>query len=52
MDKLIADRTGISAKIADEAVSCVARGTGKALEWVQFLDSGIVEDNITKKYRG
>ncbi len=51
LDKLIADRTGIQALVANEPVSCVARGTGKALEWVQFLQSNIVEDNSTKKYR-
>ncbi|MDR7856935.1 rod shape-determining protein MreB [Tissierella sp.] len=51
LDKLIADRTGIQAVVANEPVSCVARGTGKALDWVQFLDSTIVEDNSIKKYR-
>lgn len=51
MDKLIADRTGIATKIADEAVSCVAIGTGKSLEWVEFLDNNIVEANTVKRYR-
>lgn len=51
MDKLIADRTGITTKIADEAVSCVAIGTGKSLEWVEFLDKNIVEANTAKRYR-
>lgn len=51
MDKLIADRTGITTKIADEAVSCVAIGTGKSLEWVEFLDKNIVEANTVKRYR-
>ncbi len=52
MDKLITEKTGIPVYIANEPVSCVARGTGKALEWVQYLDNNIVEDNTTKKYRG
>ncbi|CAK7049690.1 rod shape-determining protein [Tissierella carlieri] len=52
MDKLITEKTGISVHVANEPISCVARGTGKALEWVQYLDSNIVEDNTTKKYRG
>jgi rod shape-determining protein MreB len=51
MDKLITDRTGIQAVVANEPVSCVARGTGKALDWVQFLDSNIVEDKSIKRYR-
>ncbi|MBQ6554841.1 MAG: rod shape-determining protein MreB [Firmicutes bacterium] len=33
MDKLIKERTGINAVIADEAVSCVAIGTGKYIEY-------------------
>lgn len=31
LDKLIAKRTGISVYIADDAISCVAKGTGEAL---------------------
>ncbi len=31
-DKLIEEKTGISVMIAEESVSCVAIGTGKALE--------------------
>ena len=31
-DKLIQDQTGIPVMIAEESVSCVAIGTGKALE--------------------
>ena len=52
MDKLITEKTGIPVHVANEPISCVARGTGKALEWVQYLDSNIVEDNTIKKYRG
>ncbi|MBO5560517.1 MAG: rod shape-determining protein MreB [Firmicutes bacterium] len=33
MDKLIKEKTGINAVIADEAVSCVAIGTGKYIEY-------------------
>lgn len=51
MDRLITEKTGIPVHIANEPVSCVARGTGKALEWVQYLDNNIVEGNTTKKYR-
>lgn len=52
LDKLISEKTGITVKIANEPISCVARGTGKALEWVQFLDTNIVDDNKSKKYKG
>ncbi len=52
MDKLITEKTGIPVHVANEPISCVARGTGKALEWVQYFDNNIVEDNTTKKYRG
>lgn len=31
-DKLIQDRTKIAVYVAEDAVSCVARGTGRALE--------------------
>ncbi|MSU00152.1 rod shape-determining protein MreB [Tissierella pigra] len=50
LDKLISERTGIPVHIADEPVSSVARGTGKALEWIQYLDSNVVEASTPKKY--
>ena len=33
LDKLIKQETGINAVIADEAISCVAIGTGKYIEY-------------------
>ena len=36
-DKLIQERTGINVMIAEESVSCVALGTGKALDNVDML---------------
>ena len=38
LDKLIEQHTGITAMIAEESVSCVALGTGKALENVDMLE--------------
>lgn len=38
LDKLISKRTGIEVKIAHDPISCVARGTGKSLKWIDFLD--------------
>lgn len=40
LDKLIEERTGISTMIAEDAVSCVAMGTGKALDHIDLLETG------------
>lgn len=37
LDKLVSNHTGIPVKIADDAVSCVAKGTGIALESLSSL---------------
>ena len=36
-DKMISARVGIYVYVADDAISCVARGTGKALEYIDTL---------------
>ncbi|MEM9243813.1 MAG: rod shape-determining protein [Pseudomonadota bacterium] len=36
-DRLIAEETGLSATVADDALSCVARGGGQALEMIDKL---------------
>lgn len=38
LDKLIEKRTGIPVYIAEDAVSCVAKGTGKALDSLHILE--------------
>ncbi|AEV67055.1 rod shape-determining protein [Acetivibrio clariflavus] len=38
LDKLIQEKTGINVIVADDAVSCVALGTGKALENIEVLE--------------
>ena len=38
LDKLLQERTGINVMIAEDAVSCVALGTGKALDNLDNLD--------------
>lgn len=38
MDKLLQERTGINVIIAEDAVSCVALGTGKALENLEIIE--------------
>ena len=39
LDKLLQEKTGINVMIAQDAVSCVALGTGKALDNLDVLDS-------------
>ena len=38
LDKLLQEKTGINVMVADDAVSCVALGTGKALDNLDLLD--------------
>jgi rod shape-determining protein MreB len=45
-DKLLASLTGINARVADDAVSCVAIGTGKSLESAKYLPEGVL--NISR----
>ena len=40
LDKLIEERTGIPVMIAEDAQSCVAIGTGKALNHIELLEEG------------
>ncbi len=40
LDKLISEKTGIPVMIAEDAQSCVAVGTGKALEHIDLFESG------------
>lgn len=41
-DRLIEKRTGISVTVAENAVSCVVIGTGKALEDISMLNDGTI----------
>lgn len=38
LDKLLEKETGIGVRVAEDAISCVAIGTGKALENIEFLN--------------
>lgn len=40
LDKLIEERTGIQVMISEDAQSCVAVGTGKALNHIELLETG------------
>ena len=39
-DKLIESKTGIATHVADEAISCVAYGTGKTLDNLSIMQDG------------
>jgi len=46
LDKLIQKRTGIEAYVAEDTVSCVARGTGEALNSLKYMS----HNSYKKKY--
>jgi len=46
-DKLVESRTSIRTHIADDAVSCVAYGTGKSLEWIKDMQDGTI--NLSRR---
>ncbi|NLU24839.1 MAG: rod shape-determining protein MreB [Clostridiales bacterium] len=46
-DKLITARTGIHTVVAEDAISCVAEGTGKSLEWISSMQDGTV--NLSRR---
>ncbi|MDR0248547.1 MAG: rod shape-determining protein MreB [Oscillospiraceae bacterium] len=46
-DKLIEQKTGIATHVADEAVSCVAYGTGKSLDMVNDMQDGTI--NLSRR---
>lgn len=46
-DKLVESRTSIETHIADDAVSCVAYGTGKALNWMNDMQDGTI--NLSRR---
>lgn len=43
MDRLIVEKTGIKVNIVEDPIGSVARGTGKALDWVHLLESDSVD---------
>ena len=38
LDRLLQEKTGINVMIAEDAISCVAKGTGKALDNLDYMD--------------
>lgn len=51
LDSLITKHTGIKCTIADDPVSCVARGTGKALDNLNELQDGLLYVSKNKRER-
>ena len=45
--ELIESRTGIYTRVADDAISCVAEGTGKSLDWVKSMQDGTM--NLSRR---
>lgn len=48
-DQLLAHVTGINVRIADDAVSCVANGTGRALETLKYIPDGVLNISRSKQ---
>lgn len=48
-DKLIEENTGIPTRVADDAISCVAYGTGKSLDNIQMMSDGTL---VSQRRRG
>lgn len=47
LDRLLSQETGISVKVADDAISCVAIGTGRVLDSIEDLAESLI--NTDKK---
>ncbi|MEN8907597.1 MAG: rod shape-determining protein [Clostridiales bacterium] len=45
LDKLIHEKTGIDVLVADDAISCVALGTGKALDNIEVLEQTTLNES-------
>ena len=46
-DKLVESRTGIVTTVAENAIQCVAMGTGQSLDWVSSMQDGTV--NLSRR---
>lgn len=50
LDKLISKRTGLDVTIAEDAISCVAKGTGQSLEHMDSLKDSLLTEDIKTNY--
>ena len=46
-DKLICQRTGIATSVAENAIACVAEGTGKSLDMITDMQEGTI--NLSRR---
>lgn len=44
IDKLIAEKTGLTVKVAEDPLTCVVRGTGKMLEEMDLLEKVMIDE--------
>ena len=51
-DKLVESRTGIETHVAEDAISCVAYGTGKSLEWIADMQDGTMNLSRRRQMNG
>ena len=49
LDKRITNATGIRAYVADDAISCVALGTGKSLDNISVIPEGVINISRSKQ---
>lgn len=49
LDKLIQEKTGIKVIIADDAISCVALGTGETLNNLEVIEQNYIHENRSKR---
>ena len=52
MNKLLTERTGVMCTVADDADSCVARGCGKSLAWINHMQEGPINIARRRMMRG
>jgi rod shape-determining protein MreB len=49
LDKLLQEKTGINVIIADDAISCVALGTGEALNNIEAIEQSAIAENKNRR---
>ncbi len=48
LDRLISERTGVPVMVAEDPLTCVVRGTGKALEELDALRGGVIRGSLRR----
>lgn len=50
LDKLLQEKTGINVILAEDAISCVAIGTGKVLENIEIIEQAASGEGKSRRY--